>query len=114
MGGKAPGWWPGGLPDGARFFVLPPIFAHADNVMTSAREEIFGLVGTVIPRRLRRRCLDRQHNAYRHAVTMWTKDVTAAHSLAAQVQAGAVWVNGWTAIGAALPGKGRHEEQRDR
>ncbi|PRY49616.1 betaine-aldehyde dehydrogenase [Geodermatophilus tzadiensis] len=94
----------GARPDHAGFFVQPTIFADADNDMTIAREEIFGPVGTVIP-------FDdpadavRLANAttYGLAATIWTKDVTAAHTLAAQVHAGAVWVNGWAAIDAALP-----------
>jgi acyl-CoA reductase-like NAD-dependent aldehyde dehydrogenase len=94
----------GGRPERPGFFVQPTIFADVDNDMTIAREEIFGPVGSVIP-------FDdpveavRIANATRYglAATIWTKDVTAAHALAAQVRAGAVWVNGWAAIDAALP-----------
>jgi betaine-aldehyde dehydrogenase len=90
--------------EGDGFFVQPTIFADANNDMTIAREEIFGPVGTVIP-------FDDPAEAvaianattYGLAATIWTRDVTAAHTLAHQVQAGAVWVNGWAAIDAALP-----------
>ncbi len=94
----------GGRPEGAGFFVQPTIFADADNDMTIAREEIFGPVGTVIPFDDPAEAV-RIANAttYGLAATIWTKDVTAAHTLAGQVRAGAVWVNGWAAIDAALP-----------
>ncbi len=94
----------GARPDRAGFFVQPTIFADADNDMTIAREEIFGPVGTVIPFDDPEEAV-RIANAttYGLAATIWTKDVTAAHTLAGQVRAGAVWVNGWAAIDAALP-----------
>jgi betaine-aldehyde dehydrogenase len=41
--------------------------------------------------------------AYALDATIWTCDVSAAHTLARQVHAGAVWINGWGGIDPALP-----------
>lgn len=94
----------GGKPDGPGFFVEPTIFADATNDMTIAREEIFGPVGTVIayddPAEAIRQAND---SKYGLAASIWTQDVTQAHTLARQVRAGAVWINGWAAIDPALP-----------
>lgn len=94
----------GGRSDGPGYFVQPTIFADATNDMTIAREEIFGPVGTVI-------AYDEVDDAVRQAndtkyglaATIWTKDVSQAHTLARRIRAGAVWINGWAAIDPALP-----------
>jgi acyl-CoA reductase-like NAD-dependent aldehyde dehydrogenase len=94
----------GGHPDRSGFFVEPTVFAGVDNAMRISQEEIFGPVGSVIP------FDDPEHavriaNATRYglAATVWTRDVTHAHTLARKVRAGAVWINGWAAIDPALP-----------
>ncbi len=94
----------GTRPDHSGYFVRPTIFADANNDMTIAREEIFGPVGTVIafddPEEAIRLANDTQYGL---AASIWTRDVSRAHTLARQVRAGAVWVNGWAAIDPALP-----------
>jgi acyl-CoA reductase-like NAD-dependent aldehyde dehydrogenase len=95
----------GGERSGERgYFVQPTIFADASNDMRIAREEIFGPVGTVIP-------FDGPDEAeriandsfYGLAATIWTQDISKAHTLAAKVRAGTVWINGWGAIDPRLP-----------
>lgn len=94
----------GGRPDRRGFFVEPTIFAGVDNTMRIAQEEIFGPVGSVIPFDDVDEAI-RIANAteYGLAATIWTRDVSHAHTLARKVRAGAVWVNGWAAIDPALP-----------
>ncbi|SEQ92718.1 Acyl-CoA reductase [Lentzea albida] len=94
----------GGEVDGPGFFVRPTIFADVDNASTIAREEIFGPVGAVIPFDTVEEALAIANDTeYGLAATIWTRDVSLAHTMAAKVRAGAVWVNGWAAIDPALP-----------
>lgn len=94
----------GGEHDGPGFFVRPTIFADVDNSSKIAQEEIFGPVGAVIPfDTLDEAIAIANDTPYGLAATIWTRDVSNAHTLAAKIRAGAVWVNGWAAIDPALP-----------
>lgn len=95
----------GGLqPEQNGFFVRPTIFADVDNSSTIAREEIFGPVGAVIPFDTVEEAIAIANDTeYGLAATIWTQNVSLAHSVAGKVRAGAVWVNGWAAIDPALP-----------
>jgi betaine-aldehyde dehydrogenase len=94
----------GTRPDHPGYFVRPTIFANANNNMTIAREEIFGPVGTVIPFDEPEEAIRLANDTkYGLAASIWTQDVSRAHTLSRTVRAGAVWVNGWAAIDPALP-----------
>ncbi|HTI22697.1 MAG TPA: aldehyde dehydrogenase family protein [Kutzneria sp.] len=94
----------GGRPDRSGFFVQPTLFAGASPAMAIAREEIFGPVGTII-------AFDDDEHAiavandsdYGLAATLWTSDLSRAHTLALRVRAGAVAVNGWSPLDPRLP-----------
>ena len=94
----------GGRPQRAGYFVEPTLFADATNSMTIARAEIFGPVGTIIP-------FDSDEDAiaiandcdYALAATVWTSDLSRAHTFARRLKAGAVAVNGWSPLDASLP-----------
>ena len=93
----------GGRGDGDGFFVQPTVFAGR-NDMTIAREEIFGPVGTVIPFDSDDEALAMANdNDYGLGATVYTNDLTRAHTMAAGLQAGAIGINGWSPLAPQLP-----------
>jgi len=94
----------GGRVDRAGFFVEPTIFADVDNSSTIAREEIFGPVGAVMPFDTVEEAIAMANDTvYGLAATVWTRDVSSAHTVAGKIRAGSVWINGWAAMDPALP-----------
>lgn len=76
------------------YFVRPTVFSDVTSDMCIAREEIFGPVVSVI-RWNDEATMLRQVNELDYGLTasIWTKDLSTAHKLAARVQSGYVWVN---------------------
>src|SRR5215218_11428777 len=86
------------------FFVEPTVIADVNNDMRVAQEEIFGPVAVVIPFSDEADGL-RKANDIRFGLgsAIWTRDVARAHRVAAQIEAGMVWVNDHHRLDPASP-----------
>ena len=86
----------GGVPEGLETgsFVSPTLFADVDPAMRIAREEIFGPVGAVMRvDGLEEALRIANDTSFGLAASIWTRDISAAHAFARDVEAGVVWVN---------------------
>ncbi|HEY0212975.1 MAG TPA: aldehyde dehydrogenase [Paenirhodobacter sp.] len=89
----------GGVPvadpsGGPGLFVAPTIFTGVQNAMRIAQEEVFGPVLSVIPFEDEAEAVAiANDSAFGLGAGLWTRDVARVHRMAAQLQAGSVWVN---------------------
>ena len=76
------------------FFVEPTVFADVTMDMRIGREEIFGPILSIFKWSQEAAMLE-QVNAVEYGLTcaIWTNDLGTAHRVAAEVEAGDVWIN---------------------
>jgi phenylacetaldehyde dehydrogenase len=92
------------------YFVDPTVFTDVSNDSRMVREEIFGPVVVVTPfRELDELLAIANDSTYGLAAGIWTSDVSKAHRLASQINAGTIWVNCYNIFDAALPFGGYKE-----
>ena len=93
---------PDGLAKG--HFVRPTVFTDVKNDMRVVREEIFGPVVCVQPFEELDEVITRGNDTpYGLAASVWTKDISKAHKVAAGLKAGTVWINCHNVFDAAAP-----------
>jgi len=99
-GGKA--LQPENAPNG--FFVAPTIFTDCTDQMTLSKEEIFGPVMSVLTFTDENEVIARANNTHLGlAAAVFTQDITRAHRVIHQIQAGICWINAYGASPAEMP-----------
>jgi aminomuconate-semialdehyde/2-hydroxymuconate-6-semialdehyde dehydrogenase len=78
------------------YFVGPTIIEDLTNCSELWQNEIFGPVVTVMPFKYPADAVKWANtSSYGLSASLWTADVGRAHRMAAQIEAGTVWVNTW-------------------
>lgn len=85
------------------YYIRPTIYTDVNAEMKIVKEEIFGPVGVLIP-------FDSEDEAiaiandtdYGLAAGLWSQDASRVHRVAAQLQAGTIYINAWHAQDTAI------------
>jgi aminomuconate-semialdehyde/2-hydroxymuconate-6-semialdehyde dehydrogenase len=84
----------GDLSDG--YYVQPTVIEGLDQTCRTNQEEIFGPVVTLDTFRTEEEALQKANATnYGLASTVWTENLSRAHRVAEEIEAGIVWVNCW-------------------
>jgi len=98
------------LTDTGGYFVEPTVFADVRNDMAIATDEIFGPVLSIIPFDSDDEALAIANDTrFGLSAAVWTQNLGRAHTMAAKLQAGTVWINNFDTSGIVAPFGGYKE-----
>lgn len=76
------------------YFIEPTVFTDVSDTMRIYREEIFGPVVAIVPFASEEEAIRRANDtSYGLGAAVFTKDLERAHRVAAEIEAGMVWIN---------------------
>jgi len=91
-----------GLENG--YYVEPTIYTNVKPDMKIVKEEIFGPIGVIIPFDTEDEAIAIANDTeYGLAAGLWSQDASRVHRVAAQLEAGTVYINAWHAQDVAVP-----------
>lgn len=104
----------GRRPEGARYdrgcYVLPTVFGECHDDMRHVKEEIFGPVLSLLSFEDEDEVIARANNSlYGLAAGIVTNDLSRAHRVIHQLEAGICWINAWGRVPAQMPVGGYKE-----
>ncbi|HMG17028.1 MAG TPA: aldehyde dehydrogenase family protein, partial [Saprospiraceae bacterium] len=78
------------------YFIKPTVIEGLPYDCRTNQEEIFGPVVTIMPFKTEEEVLMMANSTeYGLASTLWTENLTRAHRMAVEIEAGIVWINCW-------------------
>jgi len=85
-------------------YMAPTVFSDCSDEMTIVREEIFGPVMSILTYESEEEVIERANaTEYGLAAGVVTADLTRAHRVIAQIEAGICWLNTWGESAAQMP-----------